>query len=101
MVIVERMIQQIAPGKWEELEELDKKYTVVESRLGFPAKKRYWAYAGSHPSGTLIITRQWDSMAEMEATYEKAFADSEHQALNEEGTGIVLSTQFEFYIPIE
>ena len=100
MVIVERMIQKIRPGKWAELEVLDKKYDVVESRLGFPAKKRYQCIMGGHDTNTLIVERQWDSFAAMEATFEKAFADPEYQALGEEGISIIKSTQFEVYMPL-
>ena len=46
MVIVERLIQQVRPDKWAELEALDKKYGAVESRCGFPAKRRYRCFVG-------------------------------------------------------
>jgi hypothetical protein len=47
MICVERHVQQIRPGKWAELEAIDKKYNTVESRLGFPAKRRYQCYRPS------------------------------------------------------
>jgi hypothetical protein len=101
MVTIERMIQKIYPGKWAELDVIDKKYDVVERRLGFPSnKKRYQCMIGSYDSNTLIIERQWDSLASMEATYEKAFADPELQALQKEITSIVKSTQIEVYSPL-
>ncbi len=100
MVIVERMIQKIRPDKWAELEAIDKKYDVVESRLGFPAKKRYQCIIGGHDTNTLIVQRQWESLAVMEAIYEKAFADPEHQALGQEGISIIKSTQIEMYMPL-
>jgi len=100
MIIVERMIQKVRPGKWAELEEIDKRYDAVESRLGFPPKKRYRCIMGGHDWSTLILERQWDSLAAMESTYEKALADPEQQALNEEVTSIVKSTQTEVYTPL-
>jgi len=100
MVIVERLIQQIRPGKWAELEALDQKFNVIESRLGFPPKKRYRCYVGGHNTDTLIVERQWPSLAAMEAAYEKAFADPEEQALSAEGMGIIKSTQYELYAPM-
>jgi hypothetical protein len=100
MVTIERMIQHIYPGKWVELEAIDKKYNAVEARLGFPAKKRYQCLTGSHDSNTLIIERQWDSLAAMEATYEKTFADPEHQALVKESTSIIKGEQWELYMPM-
>ena len=101
MITIERMTQKIFPGKWAELEEIDKKYNVVEKRLGFPpTKKRYQCMIGSHDSNSLIIERQWDSLAVMEATYEKAFADPELQALQKETVSIVENNQVEVYTPL-
>ena len=100
MIAIERMIQKVSPDKWAELDEIDKRYDAVESRLGFPPKKRYRCIMGGHDWNTLILERQWDSLAAMEATYEKAFADPEHQALNEEVTSIVKSTRGEVYMPL-
>ena len=100
MIVVERLIQQIRPNKWAELEALDKKFDAVESRLGFPPKKRYRCYVGGHNTDTLIIERQWKSMAAMEAAYEKAFADPEDQALGAEAASIIKSNQYELYSPL-
>ena len=101
MVTIERMIQQVRPDKWAELEKIDKKYNAVEGRLGFPPKKRYQCLTGSHEVNTLIVERQWASLAAMEATYEKAFADPEHQALQKELlTSIIKSAHMELYMPL-
>ena len=100
MIIIERMIQHIRPDKWAELEAIDKKYNVVEARLGFPTKKRSQSLSGSLEMNTLIIERQWPSMAAMEATYEKAMADPEHQALQLEGNPIIKSNHWELYMPL-
>jgi hypothetical protein len=101
MIAIERMIQKVYPNKWAELGAIDKKYDVVEARLGFPAnKKRYQCMLGSHDSNTLIIEREWPSLAVFEATYEKAFADPELQALQKEITSIVKSVIVEVYTPL-
>jgi hypothetical protein len=100
MIVIDRSIQKVYPDKWAELEEIDKRYTAVESRLGFPPKKRYQCLTGSHEVNTLIVERQWASMATMEATYEKAFADPEHQALEKELTSIIKSVHWELYMPL-
>jgi hypothetical protein len=99
-MVVERLIQKIQPGKWADLEELDQKYDVVEGRLGFPSKKRYRCIAGGHDDNTLIIERQWDSLAVMEATYHKASADPELQTLWLEGASVVKSNRVELYMPL-
>lgn len=97
-MIVERMVQKIYPGKWTELDEIDKRYDAVEKRLGFPAKKRYsCVMGGDHDSNTLIIEREWDSLGAMEAAFEEAFQDPELLALNEAGTSVVMSSRWEIY----
>lgn len=101
MFVIERMIQKVLPGKWAELEEIDKRFNAAEQRLGFPSnKKRYQCMIGSHDTNTLIIERQWDSMAVMEATYEKSFADPEIQVLQKEVMSIIESNQIEVYAPL-
>ncbi len=100
MVVVERLIQQIRPDKWAELETLEKKYSVIEGRHGFPAKKRYRCFVGGDNTNALIIERQWESWAAMEAAYEKAFADPEWQALGAESLPIIESDRHELYAPM-
>ncbi len=100
MVIIERQIQRVRSGKWAELEELDKKFTAVESDLGFPAKRRCRSLVGGLTTDTLIIERQSESFVALEAVYEKALADSEHRALSEQIELIVEIQQIEFYLPL-
>ena len=100
MVIIERQIQKVRAGKWAELEELDKKFTAVESQLGFPAKRRCRSLVGGFTTDMLIIERQWESFAAMEVAYEKILADPEHQALTEALDPILESQQIEFYLPL-
>jgi hypothetical protein len=100
MICVDRQTQQVRPDKWAELEAIDKKYNIVESRLGFPPKRRYRCYFGGQNNDTLIIERQWESLAAMEAAYEKAFADPEWQALGAEVHSIIKSDQHELYAPL-
>jgi hypothetical protein len=100
MIAVERLTQKIYPGKWAELEEIDKRYNEMESRMGFPAKKRYQCMIGGDDSNTLVIERQWDSLAAMESTYEKAFTDPAYRALGTEVASIVESSKVEVYTPL-
>ena len=99
-MFLERQIQQIRPGKWAELEALDQKFNTVESRLGFPTKRRFRCYIGGHHNNTLIIEREWESLAAMEATYMKIFADPEWQTLSGEFDTISESTQMELYLAL-
>jgi hypothetical protein len=76
------------------------KYHIVESRCGFPSKKRYRCFVGGDNTNVLIIERQWESLAAMEAAYEKVFADQEWQALGAEGVSIIESDRHELYAPL-
>ena len=100
MNVLERITQEIYPDKWAALEELDKRYDEVEKRLGFPAKKRYRCMIGAHGFNTLVVEREWDSLAAMETAYEKTFVDPEHQALVQESMAIIKSNQYEVYMPL-
>jgi hypothetical protein len=100
MIAVERQIQKVRPGKWAALEEIEEKFAAVESRYGFPPKKRYQCVFGGHDTNTLIIERQWDSFAAMEAAYEKMFQDAGHKALITEVVEIIESQQIEVYTPL-
>ena len=100
MIIIERQIQKIFPGKWAELEELDKKYNAIEQAVGYPPKKRYTCVSGAHDNNTLIIEREWESFAVAEATYEKAMANPEYRKLGMENATIIKSVIMEFYTPM-
>jgi len=100
MAVIERLTQKIFPGKWDALEAIDKKYTAVENRLGWPAKKRYRCMIGGHDVSTLVVERQWPSLAVFEAAYDKAWADPAWQALSAESDGIIASTQMELFAPL-
>jgi len=98
MRVLERLIQQINPGKWEALEVLDKKYDVVEKKLGFPTKRRYRSFAGGGNTDMLVIEREWESMAVLEAAWETSFTNAELQQLNAEGEGVISSNTWELYM---
>ena len=55
MIVIERQIQKIRPGKWAELEEIDKEFNQLEAGFGFPPKKRYQCIIGGHDINTLIV----------------------------------------------
>jgi hypothetical protein len=101
-MILERMIQKIYPDKWEELEEIDKRYNAVEKRLGFPpTKKRYRSISGSYDTNTLIVEREWESFTAMDAAYIERNADPEAQELFIEIDSIIKSMRCEFYFLLE
>ncbi len=101
MAMLERQIQKIHPGKWEELEELDKEYTTIESRYGYPPKTRYVYISGAHDNGSLVIERLWDSLAAIEEAVQKLNDDPEEKALSEKASEIIESMKMEFLLKLE
>ena len=97
MVTLERLIQHVFPGKGAELEALDKEYNAVESKFGFPPKKRYQLLAGPDEIQTLVIERQWPSMAAMETAYEKIMADPAYQAVSAKSLAVIRDNRWELY----
>ncbi|MCX6035084.1 MAG: hypothetical protein NTV38_08925 [Chloroflexi bacterium] len=81
-----------------ELEAIDQKFNTIESRLGYPPKRRFRCYIGRHTNNTLIIEREWESLAAMETAYMKVFMDPEWQALNGPFEAIAESNQVEVYL---
>ena len=73
MVVLERLVQIVAFEKWSKLDKVEQKWVTFEYRLGFPPKKRYQSIATPTTRNTIIIEREWGSMADMEAAYEKQF----------------------------
>ncbi len=100
MITIQRLIQKVVPGKRAELEALTKKFEPFERRLGLPVAKRYECLSGGHDWNTIILEREWESLAVMEATFEKCMADPEYQALSAQLVGLVESEQLELYTPL-
>lgn len=98
--VVERLTQHIYAAKWPEMEELDKKYEAAEKKYSFPPKRRYRLFAGGDNTNTLVIEREWECLADMEAAYEKAFFDPEWQAANSEASLIIADNQIEILLPL-
>jgi hypothetical protein len=99
VIVIQRLIQRVANGKWDELEEIDKKFTEYEEKLGYPPKKRYRALTGCYDTNVIIIEMQWDSLAKMEKTMTKGFLDQEYQKLGEKLDDIIEWQKIELLIP--
>jgi len=97
-MIIERMILQVIPGKFAELQAFDQKVKPLEVRLGFPPKRRLRSLIGWHDTDTMIVEREWESLAAMEAAYTKAYADPEHQVSLAETISLIKSIKTEIYM---
>jgi hypothetical protein len=96
------MVQEIYPGKWDELEEIDKKFNELEKRLGYPTetKRRLRPLFGSLIFNSIIIEYTWPSMGKLERTMVKGALDPEMQKLSEELDTIVKTQTTEIYTPV-
>ena len=101
MKIMERHIGKVRPGKWAELEQIEKQYDAIERPWGFPLKRRYRALYGSYSRDAHITEREWDGMAVMEAALERAVARSEWLALGQDLNSVLESLQIEVYQMLE
>ena len=98
MKVMERLIQKVERTGWAKKIAIEKRYEVVEARLGFPPSRHYRAFIGATDTNTRVIERDWSSQAAYLSTMEKALADPEWQALGAEQVGIVLGNQVELYM---
>ncbi len=99
VIVIMRIIQRVANGKWDELEEIDKKCTELEDKLGYPPKKRYRSLFGSNDNNVIIIEREWQSLSKMEKIMTKGFLDTELTKLNKKLESIIEWQKTELYVP--
>ena len=99
VIVIMRLIQRVTNGKWDDLEEIDKKCTELEEKLGYPPKKRYRSLFGAYDNSVIIIEREWQSLSKMEKGMTKGFLDPELTKLYEKLDSIIEWQKTELYVP--
>ena len=99
VIVIMRLIQRVADGKWDELEEIDKKYNEIEEKLGYPPKKRYRSLSGAYDNNVVIVEREWQSLAKMEKIMTKGFLDPELAKLGKKIENVIDWQKTELYVP--
>ena len=99
MKVMFRTIVKIVPGKMAEYMEVEEKSKVISSRYGMPPWRRYGCLSGDSMH-TIVYEMEWDSLAALEASFEKMFADPERQALMAKSDALVESHVNELYTPM-
>jgi len=100
MKVMVRLITKVLPGKMAECMELEEKYMAIASRvLGMPPLRRYRCFTGDSVN-TIVYEEEYDSLAAMEAFYEKAMANPELHAMAAKMDALMESLIIEFYTPI-
>jgi len=98
MKVMVRLIIKVLPGKMAEYMELDKKTEAILTRLGMPLR-RYRCFTGDSVN-TIVYEEEYDSLAAMEAFYEKVRANPEDHAVFAKMEAVIDSLEVEFYTPI-
>ena len=99
MRMLERQVKRVALGKMAEVDEFRRKAMAIESRYGFPPQKRY-GYLCGEDTRTLVIEREWESLAAMEEAFAKVEADAEYQKLGQTSQGLYELVRFELLVPM-
>jgi hypothetical protein len=100
MKVLERLTQKIRPDQWEALEAIDKQFDRIESGFGFPPKRRYRLMIGGRSSNTLVVEREWESLAALEKAYEGLMTSAEWVSLMNESSSVIEDGQFEILMPL-
>ncbi len=99
VIVIMRLIQRVANGKWDELEVIDKKCTELEEKIGYPPKKQYRSLSGAYDNNVVIIEREWQSLSKMEKTMTKGYLDPELAKLYKKLDSIIEWQKMELYVP--
>lgn len=96
MKVMMRTTVRVVSGKMAEYMEVEQKSKAMASRYGMPPWRRYNCLSGDSMH-TIVYEMEWDSLAALEASFEKMFADPESQALMAKSDAAIVSHENEFY----
>lgn len=99
MKVIFRSTIKVVPGKMAEYMEVEGKSKAISSRAGMPPWKCYGCLTGDSIH-TIIYDTEFDSLAALEASFEKMFADPERQQLMAKSDGVVVSHENELLMPM-
>ena len=99
MKVIFRSTIKVVPGKMAEYMEIDKKSEAMERRFGVTPWKRYGCISGDSIH-TIVYDTEFDSLAAMEAAFEKMFADPERQQLIAKSDACIVSHENELLMPM-
>jgi antibiotic biosynthesis monooxygenase (ABM) superfamily enzyme len=100
MKVIFRSTIKVVPGKMAEYMEIDKKSEAMARRYGMSPWKRYGCLSGDSIH-TIVYDTEFDSLAALEASFEKMFADPERQALVAQSDGLIVSHENELLMPMQ
>ena len=99
MKVMWRSIVKVVPGKMAEYMEIEEKSKAISSRYGMPSWRCYRPMSGDSMH-TIVYEMEWDSLAALEASFEKMFADPECQEFMAKSDALIVSHENELYTPM-
>ena len=100
-MVMQRCFQQII-GTYEEAIALEKEFAALEAKMvNVPEKRRYFAYFGALPLGTMVWERDWESLAALEVYSQQTGEGPEWAALFQKAGHVFADTHFEIYMPMD
>lgn len=84
MAILERLVFKLQGGNWERIQQAEAVADEIEARWNFPPKRLYRPMLSGSSFDTLIIEREWESLAAMEAAETEAWSHPDMAAFFEE-----------------
>ena len=101
MKVIMRAPVKVVPGKMAEYMELEKKRIAITTRLGYPPEKVYRMISGEGDIfHTLVYEMEWDSLAAIQAHFERMSTDPEMQAFQAQYDALIESHGLELYTPL-
>ena len=103
MKLIVREIMRVLPGKWDEAIKLQKKRVELATKMGSSPFKFFRNMSGQGEWGnTIILEREWDSMAAWETFFDSATKNPRvKKEFIDKWQNITLSHKFEFYTPFD
>jgi hypothetical protein len=99
MKVIFRSTIKVVPGKMAEYMEIDKKSEAIARRYGMSPWRRYNCLSGDSMH-TIIYDTEFESLAALEASFEKMFTDPERQELMAKSDGLIVSHENELLTPM-
>jgi hypothetical protein len=98
MKVMFRTTVKIAPGKMVEYMAVEAKSQAMASRYGMPSWRRCSPLTGDSMH-TIVYEMEFNSLAELEAYFEKMLADPERQEVMAKSEEVIVSQENELCIP--
>jgi hypothetical protein len=101
MAILQRVVHVIRPDKGQEFDEWMNKWIEFTDSHGFPTMTRYSYMSGTHPNGTIVAERLWESFAECEKAFVELYKNPEAAVLDAPCYELVKEMRTEFLMKME